>query len=122
MKLVNAPIKYIAIENPVGIMNSRYQKPNQIIQPWMFGDEASKRTCLWLKNLPNLTPTKIVDKGEYVVYKSGKSLPKWYADVLNIAKTPQERSTIRSKTFPGIAKAIAEQWSEYVLKDLEKEK
>lgn len=122
MDLVNVPIKYIAIENPVGIMNTRYQKASQIIQPWMFGDEASKRTCLWLKNLPNLTPTKIVDKGEYVVYKSGKSMPKWYADAATNAKTPQERSTIRSKTFPGIAKAIAEQWSEYVLKDMEKEK
>ena len=122
MKLANAPIKYIAIENPVGCMNSRWRKPNQIIHPWQFGDEASKRTCLWTKNLPNLVPTKIVGKGEYITYKSGKKLAKWYAEALNIAKTPQERSTIRSKTFPGIAKAIAEQWSEYILKDMEKEK
>ncbi|WP_324761488.1 hypothetical protein [Helicobacter cetorum] len=111
IKIANAPIKKIAIENPVGIVNTQYKKPSQIIQPWQFGDEASKTTCLWLKNLPLLKPTKIVSQGERVVLKSGKSLPKWYSDALVIAKTPEERRTLRSKTFQGIAKAMAEQWT-----------
>ena len=112
MALANAPIEHIAIENPVGIMSSRWRKADQAVQPWMFGDEASKNTCLWLKNLPLLQPTKIVGKGERVVMKSsGKSLPKWYSDALVKAKSPEERRTLRSKTFPGFAKAIAEQWS-----------
>jgi len=111
MKLAHAPIQKIAIENPVGIMNSIWRKPNQIIQPWQFGDEATKTTCLWLKNLPELLPTRIVGKGERTVYKSGKSHPKWYADALSKAKSPEERAMLRSKTFPGIAKAMAEQWS-----------
>ena len=116
MALANAPIEYIAIENPVGIMSKRWRKPNQTVQPWMFGDEASKNTCLWLKNLPNLVPTKIVGHGERVVMKSsGKSLPKWYSDALTQSKTPEERRTLRSKTFPGFAKAIAEQWSKFLL-------
>ena len=65
MAFANAPIEKIAIENPIGIMSSRWRKPNQIIQPWQFGDEFQKSTCLWLKNLPELTPTKIVGKGEF---------------------------------------------------------
>lgn len=116
MALANAPIEYIAIENPVGIMSKRWRKPNQTVQPWMFGDEASKNTCLWLKNLPNLVPTKIVGHGERVVMKSsGKSLPKWYSDALTKSKSAEERRTLRSKTFPGFAKAIAEQWSDFLL-------
>ena len=108
--LYNAPIKYIAIENPVGLLSSRWRKPNQIIQPYMFGDEATKTTCLWTKNLPNLIPTNIVGKGERTVFASGKSHPAWYADALKNAKTKEERQTLRSKTFPGIAKAIAAQY------------
>ena len=116
MALANAPIEHIAIENPVGIMSSRWRKADQAVQPWMFGDEASKNTCLWLKNLPLLQPTKIVGKGERVVMKSsGKSLPKWYSDALVKAKSPEERRTLRSKTFPGFAKAIAEQWSTAII-------
>lgn len=111
MTLASANIPKIAIENPVGIMSTVWRKPDQIIQPWQFGHEASKKTCLWLKGLPELTPTNVVGKGERVYYKSGKSHPKWYAEALNKAKTPQERSTIRSKTFPGIARAMAKQWS-----------
>ena len=76
----------------------------------MFGDEATKTTCLWLKNLPLLLPTEIVGKGERTVFASGKSHPKWYADALATAKTKQERQTLRSKTFPGMAQAFAEQW------------
>ena len=110
IRLYNSNIKHIAIENPVGIMNTTFMKPTQIIQPWMFGDEATKTTCLWLKNLPELTSTNIVSKGERTVFASGKSHPKWYADALAKAKTPEERRNLRSKTFPGIAKAMAEQW------------
>lgn len=114
--LYNADIKHIAIENPVGLLSSRWKKPDQIVQPYMFGDEATKTTCLWLKNLPLLLPTNIVGKGERTVFASGKSHPKWYADTLAQAKTKQERQTLRSKTFPGIAKAIAEQYGEYLIK------
>lgn len=108
--LYNAPIERIAIENPIGLLSSKWKKPDQIIQPWMFGDEATKATCLWLKNLPKLTPTNIVAKGERTVFKSGKSHPKWYADAL-AAKTKQERQSLRSKTFNGIAEAFANQWT-----------
>ncbi len=108
--LYNSDIKHIAIENPVGLLSSRWRKPDQIIQPYMFGDEATKKTCLWLKNLPLILPTNIVGKGERTVFASGKSHPKWYADALALAKTKQERQTLRSKTFPGMAKAFAEQW------------
>ena len=117
MKLANAKIKHIAIENPIGIMNSRYRKPDQIVQPYFFGDKASKSTCLWLKNLPLLEKTKVVSSGEWVELSSGKRLPKWYSDALVKAKTPEERRNLRSKTFPGFAKAVAKQWSNYVLKE-----
>lgn len=108
--LYNTDIKHIAIENPVGLLSSRWRKPDQIVQPYMFGDEASKTTCLWLKNLPLLVPTNIVGKGERTVFASGKSHPKWYADALKNAKTKEERQTLRSKTFEGMAQAFAEQW------------
>lgn len=119
MALANANIERIAIENPVGIMNTRWRKPNQIVQPWMFGDSASKTTCLWLKNLPPLKPTKIVDKGEYIEFKSGKRMAKWYSDGLTKTKIAEERRTWRSKTFPGFAKAIAEQWGNFLLNETE---
>jgi hypothetical protein len=109
--LYNAPIQHVAIENPVGLLSSRWRKPDQIIQPYMFGDEATKTTCLWLKNLPLLTPTDWVGKGERTIFASGKSHPKWYAEALAKAKTKEERQTLRSKTFPGIAQAMANQWS-----------
>ena len=114
-KIYNQNIPHIAIENPVGLLSSRWRKPDQIIQPYQFGDEATKTTCLWTKNLPKLTPTNIVGKGERVVFSSGKSHPKWYNDALLSAKTDEERRTLRSKTFPGIAKAIAEQYANYIL-------
>lgn len=109
--LANADIPRIAIENPVGIMSKLFHKPNQIVQPYWFGDEATKTTCLWLKNLPQLTPTKIVGKGERVVLSSGKSLPKWYSDSFNTKISTEMRRTLRSKTFQGFADAMAEQWS-----------
>jgi hypothetical protein len=108
--LYNSPIERIAIENPVGLLSSRWMKPNQIVQPYMFGDEATKSTCLWLKNLPLLVPTNIVGKGDRTFFASGKSHPKWYADALKNAKTKEERQTLRSKTFEGMAAAFAEQW------------
>lgn len=108
MQLVNAPIDKIAIENPIGIMSTVYRKPDQIIQPWQFGHEASKSTCLWLKNLPKLEHTNVVDKGEFVTYKSGKRMSKWYADAASLS--PKEREKIRNKTFQGIADAMAQQW------------
>lgn len=113
--LLNCNIPHISLENPVGYISTFIRKPDQIIQPYMFGDEASKKTCLWTKNLPNLTPTNIVGRGERVFYKSGKSHPKWYAEALSKSKTPEERRTLRSKTFPGIAKAIAVQYSQYII-------
>ncbi len=112
MLLANANIKRIAIENPVGIMSRRWRKPNQTIQPYMFGDPFSKGTCLWLKNLRELHPSKETnDRGEWIVFGSGKKLPKWYSDGLTKTKSAEERRTARSKTFPGIARAIAEQWT-----------
>lgn len=111
IKLFESPIEKIAIENPVGVVSSRYRKPDQTIHPWMFGDEASKSTCLWLKNLPNLIPTNIVGKGERVVLSSGRSLPKWYSDSFHTSIPTELRRTLRSKTFEGIANAMASQWS-----------
>ena len=108
--LMNAPIDKIVIENPVSCISSEIRKPDQIIQPWQFGDEAQKTTCLWLKNLPKLKPTKIVGKGEFVTFKSGKKHPAWYAEAFAKAKTKAERQKLRSKTFQGIADAMASQW------------
>ena len=97
--LMDAPIHKIAIENPVSIISSRIRKPDQIIQPWMFGEQFQKTTCLWLKNLPKLIPTNIVDKGEFVIH-GGKKIAKWYSN----------RELKRDKTFVGIANAMAAQW------------
>lgn len=116
MQFVNADCPRIAIENPIGIMSTKYRKPDQIIQPWMFGDKYTKSTCLWLKGLPKLKPTNIVEHGEYFEWidKKGrkKRQPKWFYEALKKAKTSEERSVIRSKTFPGIAEAMATQWTE----------
>ena len=106
--LLDAPIKHIALENPVSVISSKIRKPDQIIQPWQFGHEAQKTTCLWLKNLPHLKHTKVVSKGEFTTFKSGKRHPKWYADALKLSK--HERMKARSKTFQGIANAMADQW------------
>lgn len=116
LKLANADIPRIAIENPIGSLSTAWRKPDQIIQPWMFGDKASKSTCLWLKNLPLIQPTDVVDKGEFFEWVDGKSgkvkrQPMWYYKALSEAKTPAQRRTLRSKTFQGMAKAIANQWS-----------
>jgi len=114
-RLMDAPIDKIAIENPVSVISSQIRKPDQIVHPWMFGDKASKTTCFWLKNLPKLEPTDIVEKGEFIEFISKKGVkkrqPKWYFDALKEAKTPAERRTLRSKTFKGMAQAIANQWT-----------
>lgn len=93
--LMNAPIKQIAIENPISIISSRIRKPDQIIQPWMFGHGETKATCLWLKNLPKLQPTNIVEGREARIHKLPQSPDRW---------------KIRSKTYQGIADAMAQQW------------
>ncbi len=108
MKFVECSAERIAIENPVGIMSTLYRKPDQYIQPYEFGDSFSKKTCLWLKGLPKLKSTKIVSRGEFTTYESGRTQAKWYADSFKLS--PKERSRVRSKTFPGIADAMVNQW------------
>ncbi len=119
MALHDADINKIAIENPVGIMNTRLREPNQIIHPYYFGDNVQKVTCLWLKNLPLLRHYAEDDmfherthgeKEEMIVYKSGKTVGRWYHETSNITLKGGARAKARSKTFPGIAKAMAEQW------------
>ena len=108
MMFANANCEKIVIENPVGIMSSEFKKPNQIINPFQFGDAFEKKTCLWIKGLPNLKSTNIVDVPERTKFASGKTMASWYADAFKLPK--KERAKLRSKTFPGIAKAMAEQW------------
>tara|TARA_B110000240_G_C13368367_1_gene397123 strand:+ start:99 stop:731 length:633 start_codon:yes stop_codon:yes gene_type:complete len=121
MQMINANIPKIAVENPIGIMSTQYRKPDQIIHPYHFGDPYSKSTCFWLKNLPSLKYNKKpkngqltaelepelpyeVHKGEFVTFSSGKKMAKWYNEASG-------NGHVRSKTFPGIAKAMAKQWS-----------
>lgn len=108
MQFANAKCEKIAIENPVGIMSTYWRKPDQIIQPYEFGEPYEKKTCLWLKGLPYLQPTNIVSPPPRIYYESGKSMPAWYAYAWRLPK--EERTRLRSKTFTGIAKAMAEQW------------
>lgn len=108
MQFANAKCERIAIENPIGCMSTLYKKPTQIIQPYMFGDPARKATCLWLKGLPKLTPTNIVEP-IIISYQNGKGTDNpWHMETMKLP--PKERAKARSKTFPGIAKAMAEQW------------
>ncbi len=113
MQFVNADCDKIAIENPVGIISTLWRKPDQIIQPYFFGDSVEKKTCLWLKGLPLLVSSNVVAPPERVKFASGKSMPKWYADLWNLPN--KERSRLRSQTFPGIANAMANQWSKVLL-------
>jgi len=127
MLFANAKCEKIAIENPVGIMSSVWRKPDQIIQPWMFGHNFSKKTCLWLKNLPILNPGEYADFTQYRckcnhifpahLGKNGccsKAKPlrdnQTKSGQNNLTPSP-DRAKKRSKTYPGIAKAMAEQWS-----------
>lgn len=113
MQFVNADCDRIAIENPVGIISTIWRKPDQIIQPYFFGDPVEKKTCLWLKGLPLLVSSNVVAPPERVKFSSGKSMPKWYADLWHLPC--KERSRLRSQTFPGIANAMANQWSKFLL-------
>jgi hypothetical protein len=96
--LLGAPIPLIAIENPVSIISSRIAKPTQIIHPWQFGHGEEKTTCLWLKGLPKLRPTKVVDGRDQRIWKMSPSPTRWKE---------------RSRTYPGIAEAMADQWSRF---------
>lgn len=109
MLFANADCDKIVIENPVGIMSSKWKKPSQIIQPYMFGDPFKKTTCLWIKGLPNLVPTNIVDVCDLRTYKCKNGKETVFSDWIN--KGGKDRQKLRSKTFPGIAKAMAEQWT-----------
>lgn len=108
MQFANADCPRIAIENPVCIMSSRWRKPDQYIEPYFFGEPEKKKTGLWLKGLPLLKPTNIV---EPIIIKcaSGANEPRWHMETMKLPK--EERSKARSKTFPGIARAMAEQWA-----------
>ena len=131
MNIVNSNCDKVAIENPVGIISGTYIskwfpdlqnkysfpiKPTQIIHPWEYGDSFEKTTCLWTKGLNPLKPTNVVSKGEYkewVDKKTGKTKRQslWFFEALSKTKNSQDRAKIRSKTFPGIAKAMADQWA-----------
>jgi hypothetical protein len=102
----------VAIENPVGIMSSEWRKPDQIINPYEFGDPYEKKTCLWLKGLPPLKTTSVVTPEPRKQFNSGKTMPSWYADAWKLPK--DERAKLRSKTFPGIAQAMVSQWTNFI--------
>lgn len=102
MQFANSDCPRIAIENPVGIMSTVWKKPDQIIQPWQFGHGETKKTCLWLKGLPPLIPTEIVEGREQRIWKMPPS---------------EDRAKNRAKTFPGIARAMAEQWAGDIRED-----
>ena len=120
MRFINADCEHIAVENPIGIMSTRYRKPDCVVQPWQFGHPETKATCLWLKNLPSLVPTNIIQKpeggwinqqisnGKYTGFKNydenGKIL----------AWNDPRTKVIRSRTYIGIAEAMAEQWTKYL--------
>ena len=95
MEFVNADVPRMVIENPICVMSTRYAKPNQIIQPWMFGHGETKATCLWIKGLPNLEPTDVVEGREQAIWKMSPSA---------------DRTKLRSKTYDGVAQAMVEQW------------
>ena len=108
MRVATINVPKLAVENPIGIMSTIYRKPDQIIQPFEYGHKTTKATCLWLKGLPLLKPTNIVDKGGVVTFKSGKRMSEWFYESSHLK--PKEREKMRNKTFQGIADAMAEQW------------
>ena len=105
-KLLDAPINKIALENPVSVISTKIRKPNQIIQPFQYGHDVTKKTCLWLKNLPNLKPTKIVKPD--IVLVNGKKMSRMHYESFKLPS--KERSKVRSKFYTGIAEAMADQW------------
>jgi len=108
MRLMAAPIPRIAVENPISVISSRIRKPDQIINPWQFGHDASKRTCLWLKNLPLLTPTDIVEPR---IVNGKKRWANQTDSGQNRLPPSEDRWKIRSETYTGIAQAMATQWN-----------
>lgn len=122
MAFTKTKIPKVCIENPVGIMSGIYRKPDQIINPWQFGDTYQKTTCLWLTGLPKLFHAKEVDlfndkithvdKGEFIITAGGNKLPKWYSDAKVSSKELTQK--VRNKTFPGIAMAMSKQWGKVV--------
>lgn len=117
MKFVNAPANFIAIENPIGCMSKRYRKPDQIIQPWMWGDNTTKSTCLWLEGgLPELEPA-VTEKPEiqYKEWIDSKTGAKKRQAIDSYGAFGKDRQIVRSKTYAGTAKAIAEQWGEFLV-------
>lgn len=102
--LLNAPIKKIALENPIGCISSRIRKPEQIVQPWQFGHPESKATCFWLKNLPKLQPTKVLSKPDCGYWQNQTPSKQ------NKLSESAGRGLERSRTYTGIAEAMAEQW------------
>lgn len=106
--LLNADIKHIAMENPVGVLSSRIRIPDCVIQPWQFGHPESKKTCLWLKNLPALRPTNIIQKS------AGTRWENQTPSGQDATMPSPQRVAERSRTYPGVAAAMAAQWSEYV--------
>lgn len=126
MAMVNAPVAHLAVENPVGIMSRLYRKPDQIVQPWMFGHPDSKATCLWLRGLPKLTPTKVLHPEWGKPDKNGKRTSlshnapriRWNNQTASgqnklgpSLKHPELRSKLRSIIYTGIAAAMADQWT-----------
>jgi hypothetical protein len=117
MRMINAPIEKIAVENPIGVLSKMYRKPDQIIQPYWFGDSVQKATCLWLENLPLLEKTNVVDRGMIYVDPRGQKhggahtlrAKKAYSPLMLLPRS-EKRWMIRSRTFKGIAQAMAEQW------------
>ena len=105
-KLLDAPINKIALENPVSVISTKIRKPNQIIQPFQYGHDVTKKTCLWLKNLPNLKPTKIVKPD--IILVNGKKMSRMHYESFKLPS--KERSKVRSKFYTGIAEAMADQW------------
>lgn len=108
LALAAAPIERIAIENPPGYLCTAWRKPDQTVQPWQFGHKANKPTCLWLKHLPKLEPTRLVDKGEFYVKANGRRLAKW--SHIRSGSKDADRARVAARTFSGIAFAMASQW------------
>lgn len=109
----DANAKYLALENPIGFLNKNWKKPSQIIHPWQHGHEASKPTCLWLRNLPPITPTNIVGKGEFYTKSNGTRCAKW--SHITSGTNKKKRAKIAATTFTGIADAMAQQWTQHIL-------
>ncbi len=107
-RIWDSPAPMMAIENPIGYLSKNFQKPTQIVQPWHFGESANKPTCLWLRNLPLLVPTNIVDRGEFYTKSNGARMSKW--SHITSGTNKAKRAQIASRTFQGIANAMAKQW------------